>query len=327
MWLARLRRGLLAALVTASVVVPVSAAAGRPATSAPAPPRLPAVAADTLQLRYEANHAGIAEAARMAERYGNEARAEALRAMAEPGRDFLSFDGRGDGRAVEVIGDLAAADRIAVLVPGADTTLDTYDHQGPGPYASVGGGARALHEELRRQAPDARVAVVAWLGYDAPDTISPQVATTDRAEQGADRLRGFVGSLQRANPRAEVALLCHSYGSVVCGRAAAHGLSAADIAVFGSPGLGASSAADLSTGARLWAARGADDWIANVPNADVRIFDTTIGFGVDPTTPGFGARAFAAGPGGHSDYLKPGSTYLHNLARIALGHASEVSHG
>jgi hypothetical protein len=33
----------------------------------------------------------------------------------------------------------------------------------------------------------------------------------------------------------------------------------------------------------------------------------------------FGARLFDAGPGGHSDYLKPGSVSLRNLARIVAG--------
>ncbi len=45
-----------------------------------------------------------------------------------PGREFLDFDGRGDGRIVEVVGDLARAERIAVLVPGVDTRLGNYAH-------------------------------------------------------------------------------------------------------------------------------------------------------------------------------------------------------
>jgi hypothetical protein len=44
-------------------------------------------------------------------------------------------------------------------------------------------------------------------------------------------------------------------------------------------------------------------------------------------SPSFGARVFAAGDGGHSDYFRPGSTSLTNLTRIVLGETSEVSHG
>jgi len=50
-----------------------------------------------------------------------------------------------------------------------------------------------------------------------------------------------------------------------------------------------------------------------------------IGFGTDPMSPEFGARAFATGDGGHSDYLRPGSAALRNLAYIALGDAAAVT--
>jgi hypothetical protein len=50
-----------------------------------------------------------------------------------------------------------------------------------------------------------------------------------------------------------------------------------------------------------------------------------IGFGTDPMSPGFGARVFATGGGGHSDYFRPGSVSLRNLAWIALGDPAEVT--
>ncbi|ANP51910.1 hypothetical protein J2Z21_009374 [Streptomyces griseochromogenes] len=323
---ARLRRGLLAMLVTAAVAAPLSAAA-RTGTPAPAPPHLPAVAAHTLDIRYAANRDYIAEAARVAERYGDSGRAHRLEAMAVSGRHFLTFDGRGSGRAVEVLGSLAAAERIVVVVPGSDTTIDTYDAHGSKPYSSaLGGGASSLYGQLHRQDPNAHVAVVAWLGYDAPQIPSTDVLTTARAEDGARALRGFVHALQRVNREAKVSVLCHSYGSVVCGRAAG-GLAATDIAVFGSPGLGVGRAADLGTRARVWAGRGAGDWISDVPHVRLGLLGTTVGFGADPAEAGFGARTFAAGGGGHGDYLKPGSVALRNLALIAAGRGSEASHG
>jgi len=42
------------------------------------------------------------------------------------GRQFLAFDPRGNGRVVEVFGDLGAADRIVVLVPGVATRADNF---------------------------------------------------------------------------------------------------------------------------------------------------------------------------------------------------------
>jgi hypothetical protein len=41
--------------------------------------------------------------------------------------------------------------------------------------------------------------------------------------------------------------------------------------------------------------------------------------------PGFGARRFATGGGGHSDYLSPGGVSLRDLALIALGRTAEVA--
>ncbi|MEU3722247.1 alpha/beta hydrolase [Streptomyces sp. NPDC031705] len=303
----RIRRTLLAGLVAAAVVLPVSAAAS-PRIPAPAPALLSESA--TPQSRYAAALAGMAEAARAAEGAGHGGRALRLRAMARPGAQFLAFDGRGQGRAVEVFGDLGTADRVAVLVPGSDTNLDTYERFREG----------ALALQRRLQAGHPHTAVVAWLGYDTPGTVSTTVLTADRADRAAVELGPFLGRLRAATPAgARISLLCHSYGSVVCARTRT-GPGVSDMALYGSPGTGAASAADLPTAARVWAGRGAGDWIGGVPH--VRLGG--VGFGTDPVDPAFGARPFAAGAAGHSDYLKPGTESLDSLARIVLG--PEVPH-
>ena len=159
-------RTLLAALVAASVAVPVSGAARPSAVPAPAPVALAPLRSPgpgALAERYAVNRDSIRAAERMAEGHGDRARADALRVMAGPARQFLSFDGRDGGRTVEVFGDLARADRIAVLVPGSDTNLDRYER--------LRAGATALRQEL-----GGRSAVVAWLGYETPATMSTRVA-------------------------------------------------------------------------------------------------------------------------------------------------------
>jgi hypothetical protein len=172
--------------------------------------------------------------------------------------------------------------------------------------------------EAHRLDPGERLAIIAWLGYPAPDLLSPSVLTSGNAGQGAQALRPLVIALARHSD--QVALLCHSYGSVVCGLAARH-LPVTDIAVFGSPGMDASSAASLGADARIWAGREGDGPIRFVPH--VRLFG--LGFGADPMSPGFGARIFATGSGGHSDYLNLGSVALRNLTYIALGDAAAVT--
>ncbi|MGV9283625.1 alpha/beta hydrolase [Streptomyces sp. NPDC003730] len=315
----RWRRAGCAALITGAVVLPLSAAA-RPEIPAPAPASTAAPTAGTLEKIYAAHRADAARASRMAADHGDRHRAAADRAMADPSRHLLAFDGRGAGLATEVFGDLARADRVAVLVPGSDTGLDTY-----GRFRAA---ALALHRQLGAEAPaGTRTAVVAWLGYETPGTVSTAVATTARADRAAPALRDLVDDLHRiTGPATRLALLCHSYGSVVCARAAG-GLDVADIALVGSPGTGADTAAGLHTDARIWAGRGADDWVEHVPHVSARLFGSTVGFGTDPVSRDFGARVFDAGDGGHSDYFDTGSRSLTNLARIALGEPAEVTHG
>ncbi|MCP3769566.1 alpha/beta hydrolase [Streptomyces sp. MAR25Y5] len=313
----RWRRAALAVLVASAVTLPVVGAA-RPRTPVPPPVTLAPPTAATLDAAYAAHRADAEAAARMAADHGDRRRAAADRALADPARQLLAFDGRGPGRVTEVLGDLAHADRVAVLVPGSDTGIDTY-----GRFRAT---AEALHARLTREAPAGiRTAVVAWLGYETPGTVTAAVATTGRADRAAPELRSLVDDLRTVSgPRAHVSLICHSYGSVVCARAAA-GLDVDDIAVLGSPGTGVDTAAALRTRARIWAARGADDWVANVPHLSAGLFGTTVGFGTDPVAPEFGARVFTAGDGGHGDYFAPGSPSLANLTRIVLGLTTAVT--
>ncbi|MFJ7230166.1 alpha/beta hydrolase [Streptomyces tendae] len=313
------RRAGCAALIAGAVAFPLSGAA-RPEIPAPAPAALAAPTAATLENAYAANRANAAQASRMAADHGDRHRAAADRALAAPSRHLLAFDGRGAGLVTEVLGDLAHADRVAVLVPGSDTGIDTY-----GRFRAA---ALALHRQLAAEAPEGiRTAVVAWLGYETPGTVSTTVATTGRADRAASGLRDLVDDLGRiTGPDTRVALLCHSYGSVVCARAA-DGLAVSDIALIGSPGTGADTAAGLRSEARIWAGRGADDWVEHVPHVSADLFGTTVGFGTDPVSPDFGAQLFDAGDGGHSDYFDTGSLSLTNLTRIALGETTEVTHG
>ncbi|MEU8304942.1 alpha/beta hydrolase [Actinomadura sp. NPDC048955] len=295
-----------------------TAAAGHAEVYAPPAPA-PALSAPALDARYQATARDITRALATAERVGDKGRTRALSALLGPGRRFLSFDPRGGGRAVEVLGDLKHADRIAVVVPGADNSLANYDSP-----KFVGGGGRALYRHVHATAPGARVAVIAWLGYDSPSTLSTDALTSGRAENGARSLERLLTGVHRVNGRARFALLCHSYGSVVCGKAARRlaPLPVDEIALFGSPGTTLRHVSDLGTPARVWAGRAKGDWVRYVPH--VRF--AGLGFGADPASPGFGALRFDAGTGPHSGYLRPGSLALRNLALIALGRDAEVTH-
>jgi hypothetical protein len=301
------------AIGVAAAAVLATTAAVLPSSPVDRPQPLPAFTSKALAARYATDSRMIARAANTASRTGNTSLARALNGMR--GYHFIDFNPRGQGLAAEVIGNLATAKRVAILVPGSDTSLTTFDSRGT---SSPQGGARALAAQAHRLDPGNHLAVIAWLGYNTPSTLSPAVMTSGDAGQGASALRPLVDALARHGY--QVSLQCHSYGSVVCGLAAAH-LPVTDIAVVGSPGMDVSSVRAMHTTARVWAGRGASDWIQNVPHVQF----LGLGFGQDPMDPAFGARIFAAGSGGHSNYFKPGGVSLRNLAYIALGDPAAVT--
>ena len=307
----RFRR--IAAIGAAVTAVFATTAAVLPSTPVDTPQPMPALTAKALAARYTTDSFMIAGAAATAREAGNTAEANELDAMSH--EHFIDFNSRNAGLAVEVIGNLATATRVAILVPGSSTSLATFDTRGT---SSPGGGAAALAAEAHRLDPGNHLAIIAWLGYNTPSMLSPAVMTSGDAGQGADALRPFVDYL--AHRGKQVALICHSYGSVVCGLAAP-GLPVTDIAVIASPGMDVSSVGALHTTARVWAGRGASDPIQYVPH----IHFLGLGFGQDPMDPAFGARIFTCGSGGHSSYFQPGGIALRNLTYIALGDHTEVT--
>ncbi|MFB7259529.1 alpha/beta hydrolase [Streptomyces nojiriensis] len=262
-----------------------------------------------LPLRYEANR--IAVAATGEARYAS---------LAAPDRQILAFDPRGRGQVAEVFGDLEHAEHVSVIVPGSDNDAATYDAPRK-PSTGPAGMARALRQATgsetgtgSRSGTGGSTAVVAWIGYTTPVGVGLDAADGRLARAGAARLARFTAGLDAVGAPDPV-LFCHSYGSVVCGLAARH-TDAADLVAFGSPGMRADTAAALGTGARVWAARGPSDWIADVPNVEF----AGIGHGADPTSTAFGARRVpAADVQGHTGYFMPGTQSLAAFAAIAKG--------
>ncbi|MEU6703183.1 alpha/beta hydrolase [Streptomyces wuyuanensis] len=282
-------------------------------------------------LRYRANRVALDQARheekrRMRDgRLSAEGRHEASRRMhryeslLRPGRQVLAFDPSGKGRVAEVFGDLDRARRVSVIVPGVDTNLLTFERS-KRKYSAPVGMAQSLYTAERAAAPSVRTAVVAWADYTSPAGVGLDASTGRLAANGANRLVALTGALPG---RAEVSLFCHSYGSVVCGVAARELPGRVrDMAVAGSPGMRAETAAQLGTDARVWAMRDSDDWIEDVPYLDVG----GLGHGADPVTPDFGARVLsAAGAVGHTGYFEPGTESLSNFAEIGVGSYRTVS--
>lgn len=239
--------------------------------------------------------------------------------LAVPSRQILAFDPGGQGRVAEVFGNLDTARRTAVMVPGVDTDIMTFQKTSM-PYSAPEGMAKALYNSERAAEPGGSYAVIAWADYTTPGGIGLDASTGTMAEAGALRLNSMVRGLPR---RTSVQLFCHSYGSVLCGVGAARlpQRKVTDIAVYGSPGMRAANVAALHTRAQIWAARDATDWIQDVPYVEV----AGIGHGPDPVSPSFGARIVsAAGARLHTGYFAAGTESLRNFTRIALGRYASV---
>ncbi|QNE77647.1 hypothetical protein F0344_26335 [Streptomyces finlayi] len=221
-------------------------------------------------------------------------------------RQILAFDPRGRGQVAEVFGDVRSARQVSVVVPGSDIDAGTFDRT-TDVYGTPSGMAKSLYAETGPGS-----AVIAWAGYTTPVGVGVDAASGRLAEAGADRLARFTDGLV-ADALPEPAVFCHSYGSVVCGLAAPR-LRATDLVVLGSPGMRADTVGDLRTGARVWAAKDATDWIDDVPNVEV----AGLGHGTDPTDPEFGARPVPAKDAqGHTGYFVPGTDSLRSFAAIA----------
>ncbi|MFF5053765.1 alpha/beta hydrolase [Micromonospora sp. NPDC000663] len=254
-------------------------------------------------------------------------------AAGEPRAYLLGLDPAGEGRVVVALGDPDHADRVLTYVPGMTAGLD----DAPG---ELGRAARVL-ERCAALAPQERGAAVLWLDYDAPDFLT-EAASAGQARDAGGALHRFQEGLRASHegPPARQTVLGHSYGSLVVGVAAReHGLAADALMFVGSPGVGATHAAELGVPpGQVWASSAPDDVIrlarpvdemgrrvllGAAPLAAVLGWPDRTGhelwFGHDPADPGFGGRVFPSGPGGHAGYWDPGNPALDGMARVVLG--------
>lgn len=278
-----------------------------------------------LHLRYEANRVSLRQAIDVErERKTDERLTEAgqhdagrrmnrFKSLLDDKRQILAFDPTGRGRAAEVFGDLAKADRVSVVVPGVDTELLTFERTQL-KYTAPVGMAQAVYDRSRSEAPKIRTATIAWADYTAPRGVGMSAATGELAEEGALRLNALVRALPQGST---VTLMCHSYGSVVCGVAGPKSPArVTDVVVAGSPGMRLGNAAELGGQRQLWAMRADGDWIADIPHLNFG----GIGHGADPAEPGFGAQRLATRDAtGHKAYFEPNTGSLANLAAIGTG--------
>lgn len=258
-------------------------------------------------------------------------------APGHPPAFLLGLDTEGNGHAVVAVGDPDHADNVLTYVPGTFSNL-----------SEVGGEisrADAMGTSARTADPSAQTSTIAWVGYDAPQSLVPGAAESSYAQHAEMPLIQFQNGLRATHvgPPSHNTVLGHSYGTTVVGFAARdHGLNADDVIFVGSPGVGVQHAADLHLNpSHVWASRaqydpiqvavnpeqlaksvpGPGGWIAQAewPGRQYR-------FGMDPSDSHFGGQGFRSGPGNplhpmatHSEYWDDRSESLRNIGRIAVG--------
>lgn len=239
----------------------------------------------------------------------------------------------GQGRVAISIGDPDAAANTTVVVPGTSNSVTSGWLAGP--------DAANVFNETKAADRNKPVAVLAWMGYNAPDSLAdPQVAQVGNAREGGALLAADVNALEVTNAGdSHVTAVGHSYGSTtVADAAAGYRMRADDIVLIGSPGTDlATSAADfhLPAGGQVFVGAAATDPVTLLggDNNQVHIPGTglTVGLGTDPADDDFGSTRFKAEVAGigwpwtdHSGYLKPGSESLYSIAAIASGQGDEL---
>lgn len=223
--------------------------------------------------------------------------------------------------AAVAVGDVDSADHVAVLTPGFTTTvatrIDGYD-------ADMAHLRTAALEQLQAVGRQESVAAVAWLGYEAPQvnttlTFGKSVAGSALAQQGGQQLSAFLTGINAARTDdPHLTVLAHSYGSTTAGYALQRASGVDDAVFFGSPGIATDDASTLHLSGTAYAMEADWDGVAALGR-----------FGPDPSSvPGLTHLSTDAATvhgvaytdvSGHTSYLTPGSTSMHNLTSVVVG--------
>lgn len=257
--------------------------------------------------------------------------------------DPLKFGGK--GRAAIAIGNPDTAKNTSVIVPGTSSSVKggwLYDGHDD---------ALNLYGQANAADPNNATAVIAWMGYDAPNDFSDvqRISTPELARTGGQALAQDVNGLWSTHLGGgeHVTVIGHSYGSTTVADAfAGSGMHANDAVLLGCPGtdLAPNAASFHVDGGHVYVGDASTDpvgMLGQLNGASRQIFGGDIGgqllgrdpgLGTDPAADGFGSVRFRAevpgadgiNPHDHSHYYHPGSESLHSMADITSGHGDAL---
>ncbi len=257
--------------------------------------------------------------------------------------DPLAFGGK--GRAAIAIGNPDTAKNTAVIVPGTSSSVKGgWLHDGHD-------DALNLFAQANLADPNNPTAVIAWMGYDAPNDFSDvqRISTPELARTGSEALAQDVNGLwvTHLGGGEHVTVLGHSYGSTTVADAfAMHNMHANDAVLLGCPGtdLARNAASFHLDGGHVFVGDASTDpvgMLGQLNGLSKHFFGDDIpgqvlgndpGLGIDPAADGFGSVRFRAevpgsdriNPHDHSHYYYPGSEALHSMSDIVSGHGDAL---
>jgi hypothetical protein len=223
-------------------------------------------------------------------------------------RQFLAIHPEGQGRAVEVLGDLDSAPNIAILVPGMGNNLETLRGQ-------------VDRADLIRHEAGPGTAAVLWLDYDSPQGLR-EAASKRSAIQAGPALRRFTAGLDTERlPEAKVTLIGHSYGTDVVGQGMMQGVRADRVVLTGSPGITkfVNQASDfMPEPTRLYVERAPGDYVAYSEwhGPDPAKFPDAIRMATNDEV---------VSVHWHNEYYRQNSESLRNVGRVVRGDLAHIT--
>ena len=240
-------------------------------------------------------------------------------------RQLLSLDTSGKHVTAAVAqGNVDTADHVGVIVPGlysnVATNLGKYDDD-----------AKVMGANVRKHSNGESVAMVSYLGYEAPQNIA-EVADIGYAQKGADKLAGFLNGLdasREAGPAgdAHISVAGHSFGSTTAGIALTKVNPGVvdDLIQFGSPGAGVQDVSEFKL-------EKGHAWVSatDIEQDRVQGMGDDLRFGKDPAKmPGYnhlsgdvGDKIDESQPYAfqkHGGYFNEGSKALDDISKVIAG--------
>ncbi|MFI6151544.1 alpha/beta hydrolase [Kitasatospora sp. NPDC051170] len=221
---------------------------------------------------------------------------------------LMGFDTNGKGRALISVNNPDTADNVVTFVPGTTSR-----------FATAGGDVDKADEMVKaaRAADGGKTtAAIAWVGYDAPQSLPEAVADSyaENAEKDLARFQNGLRTTHEGGPSHNT-IMGHSYGTVAVGFTMRdHKLPVDDVILVGSPGVGVDHARDLNIDpSHVYVARGSEDTLMHYAPA------TSLLFGLDPMDTGFGAHHLQAGDSDHSHYWVPRKVAVQEFGKVIAG--------